>query len=304
MNIRDLKYLIAVAETNHFGKAAERCYVSQPTLSGQIKKLEEELGVTLFERTKRSVSITPVGEEIVSLSKKLMEQADAIVQLAKAHNNPLAGALRIGVIHTISPYLMPLVLMPLKLAHPELRPVLTEEVTANLMTMLHQHQLDAAIIATDEEGDEYETIRLFEEPFWLAHPSKHPIYTSDTISCRDIGDLDLLLLTEDHCLARQIMALLPPQGDRRSEEMADLRAASLETLLYLVGAGYGSTLVPALAVRGSWTTDMGVIARQIDCKRARRTVRLIFRKTFPRKAALEALVEVIQGCLPNTVKVI
>ncbi|MGD8678066.1 MAG: LysR family transcriptional regulator, partial [Chromatiales bacterium] len=171
MNIRDLKYLIAVAETNHFGKAAERCYVSQPTLSGQIKKLEEELGVTLFERTKRSVSITPVGEEIVALSKKLMEQADAIVQLAKAHNNPLAGALRIGVIHTISPYLMPLVLMPLKLAHPELRPVLTEEVTANLMTMLHQHQLDAAIIATDEEGDEYETIRLFEEPFWLAHPS-------------------------------------------------------------------------------------------------------------------------------------
>jgi LysR family hydrogen peroxide-inducible transcriptional activator len=128
--------------------------------------------VTLFERTKRSVSITPVGEEVVALSKQLMEQADAIVQLAKAHNNPLAGALRIGVIHTVSPYLMPLVLMPLKRAHPELRPVLTEEVTDNLMTMLHQHQLDAAIIATEEGGDEFETIPLFEEPFWP--PSSQP----------------------------------------------------------------------------------------------------------------------------------
>ena len=136
MNLRDLQYIIAVAESHHFGKAAQRCFVSQPTLSGQIKKLEDELGVAIFERTNRSVEITPVGEDILTLARQMMEQADAIRQLAQAHTDPLAGPLRVGAIPTLSPYLMPLILLPLKQQHPQIKLVLSEEMTDTLLTRL------------------------------------------------------------------------------------------------------------------------------------------------------------------------
>ena len=142
MNLRDLQYIIAVAETHHFGKAAERCFVSQPTLSGQIKKLEQDLAITIFERTNRSVEITPIGEAILVHARQIMEQADAIRQLALAHQDPLAGPLRIGAIPTLSPYLMPLILMPLKTEHPQLRLVLSEEMTDILLTRLRNHEID------------------------------------------------------------------------------------------------------------------------------------------------------------------
>jgi len=148
MNLRDLKYIITVAETRHFGKAAERCFVSQPTLSSQIKKLEEMLGVTLFERTKRSVELTPIGEAIIEYARKITEQVDAMVQLAQAHQDPLSGPLRIGAIPTLSPYLIPLILLPLKTQYPQLQLVLNEEVTDMLLRRLRDHEIDAALIAT------------------------------------------------------------------------------------------------------------------------------------------------------------
>src|SRR5210317_1373226 len=144
MNLRDLKYIIAVAETGHFGKAAERCFVSQPTLSGQIKKLEEELGVDIFERTSRKVRVTAIGEEILRHARQMLEQAQVIRNLSAAQRDPLTGALRIGAIPTISPYLMPLILMPLKQQHPQLRLVLSEETTDRLLQRLHDHEIDAA----------------------------------------------------------------------------------------------------------------------------------------------------------------
>ena len=179
MNLRDLKYLIAVAETEHFGHAASRCFVSQPTLSGQIKKLEQELGVTLFERTNRSVSITPIGAEIVRHAKLILEQADVIKQLAQAQRDPLAGALRVGAIPTVSPYLIPLILLPLKRQYPQMRLVLSEEITEMLTRRLLEHQIDVAILATDVKEPELEVMPLFEEPFWLAHPRDHEIYNKD-----------------------------------------------------------------------------------------------------------------------------
>ena len=182
MNIRDLKYIIAVAETHHFGKAAERCFVSQPTLSGQIKKLEEELGVAIFERTNRSVEITPVGESIVAHARQMMEQADAIVQLAQAHQDPLAGPLRIGAIPTISPYLMPLILIPLRKQHPQMKLVLSEELTDVLLERLRNHEIDAALLATPVEEQDLESLPLYDEPFWVAYPRKHAFYTKDKIS--------------------------------------------------------------------------------------------------------------------------
>lgn len=301
MNLRDLKYLIAVAETEHFGHAATRCYVSQPTLSGQIKKLEQELGVTLFERNNRSVSITPVGTEIVRHAKLILEQADVIKQLAQAQRDPLAGALRVGAIPTVSPYLIPLILLPLKKQYPQMRLVLSEEITDMLTQRLLAHQIDVAILATDVAEPELEVMPLFEEPFWLAHPRDHEIYSKEEITRRDLSRINLLLLADGHCLTHQVMDVCRLKESAMDDEMADLRAASLETLLQLVGAGFGCTLVPALAIQGAWTTDSGIIARQLHLKDAFRRVQFVYRKTFPRKQALLALADVIRSQLPNTV---
>jgi len=304
MNLRDLQYVIAVAETRHFGRAADRCYVSQPTLSGQIKKLEEELGVTIFERTNRSVEVTPIGEEILVYARQMMEQADAIQQLAIAYQDPLAGPLRIGVIPTLSPYLMPLILKPLKTQHPQMRLVLSEEITDLLLERLRNHEIDAALLATEVEGADLQCLPLFDEPFWLAHPRKHELYDKEEITQADLDNTPLLLLSEGHCLAKQAMEVCHMKARSEQGEMADLRASSLETLLQLVGAGFGSTLVPALAVRGSWTTDTGVIARPLSIKHAYRTVSLVFRNSFPRISALQAFSQIVLDNLPNTVYVL
>jgi LysR family hydrogen peroxide-inducible transcriptional activator len=302
MNLRDLKYIIAVAETRHFGKAAQRCFVSQPTLSGQIKKLEDELGVAIFERTNRSVEITPVGEEIVAHARRMMEQADVIYQTARTHQDPLAGPLRIGAIPTLSPYLMPLILEPLKKQHPQMKLVLSEELTDTLLDRLHDHEIDAALLATTVDAPDIETLPLFDEPFWVAYPRNHGLYEMDRITQRDLDKENILLLAEGHCLAEQAMDVCHMKERHAPGEMADLRAASLETLLQLVGAGYGITLVPALAMRGTWTSGSGVVAQPLKSANASRRVSLVFRRSFPRRAALQAFAGIVLDHLPNTVK--
>ena len=301
MNLRDLEYIIAVADSRHFGKAAARCFVSQPTLSGQIKKLEEELGVTLFERSNRSVRITDVGAEVLCHARQVMEQAEAIRSLCIAQRDPLAGPLRIGAIPTVSPYLMPLILMPLKQQHPQLRLVLSEETTERLLQRLHDHEIDAALLATAIDETDLQATLLFDEPFWIAYPREHPFYLKDEITRKDLDNAELLLLAEGHCLAQQVRDLCQPKDRDQGGAMADLRASSLETLLQLVGAGFGCTLVPALAMGGSWTTDGGVVARKLEFANAGRRVSLVYRKSYPRKQALQALVDVILQNLPNTV---
>lgn len=301
MNLRDLKYIIAVAESHHFGRAAERCFVSQPTLSGQIKKLEQELGVAIFERTNRSVEITPVGEAILVHARQMMEQADVIQQLARAHQDPLAGPLRIGAIPTLSPYLLPLILRPLQKQHPQMKLVLSEELTDTLLQRLRQHEIDAALLATPVEEPDMDALPLFDEPFWVAFPRKHPFYTKDKITLREVEQENLLLLAEGHCLAQQAMDLCHMKQRQTRGDMADLRATSLETLIQLVGAGFGVTLVPALAMRGSWTSGSGVVAQPLTSAKASRRVALVFRHSFPRPVALQALAAVIDAHLPNTV---
>ena len=304
MNLRDLKYIVAVAECRHFGRAANRCFVSQPTLSGQIKKLEDHLGVTIFERTNRSVELTPIGAAIVERARLAIEQAEAIEQLARDHQDPLAGPLRIGAIPTLSPYLMPLILVPLRRLFPQMRLVLSEEITDSLLGRLHRHEIDAALLATPIEDPELTAIPLFDEPFWLAHPRKHPLYDKDEISAKDLEEIDLLLLAEGHCLTHQVMEVCHMAERAQTGELADLRAASLETLLQLVGAGFGCTLVPALAIRGGWMTDSGIIARRLDLPDAGRRISLVFRRSFPRRRALEAFAGVVRDHLPNTVRVL
>ena len=301
MNLRDLKYVIAVAETGHFGKAAERCFVSQPTLSGQIRKLEEELGVALFERTNRSVEITPVGEAIVVHARQMMDLAEAIKLLANTRQDPLAGPLRVGAIPTLSPYLMPLILAPLKKQYPQMQLVLYEELTDTLLARLHDHKIDAALLATPVEGD-LDILPLFDEPFWVAYPREHAFYTRDRITLKELRDENLLLLAEGHCLAQQAMDICHIKERQANGEMADLRAASLETLIQMVGAAYGITLIPALAMRGSWATGSGVVAQPLSIANASRRISLVFRRSFPRREALNAFADIIRDNLPNTVQ--
>jgi LysR family hydrogen peroxide-inducible transcriptional activator len=303
VNLRDLKYIIAVAETRHFGRAAERCFVSQPTLSGQIKKLEDELDVVIFERTNRSVDITPVGEAILAHARLALEQAQAIEQVARAHQDPMAGPLRIGAIPTLSPYLIPQILVPLKATFPNLKLILFEEITDALLTRLTHHDIDAALLATPVDDSDLDSMPLFDEPFWLAHPRDHVLYAKDEITANDLEEIDLLLLADGHCLAHQVMEVCRLAERPTRGEMADLRAASLETLLQLVGAGFGCTLVPALAIRGAWMTESGIIARPLsNVPDAYRRISLVYRRSFPRQIALQAFADLIRRHLPNTVR--
>jgi LysR family hydrogen peroxide-inducible transcriptional activator len=302
MNLRDLKYFIALADTRHFGRAAAACFVSQPTLSGQIKKLEEELGVVLFERTKKSVALTEPGKALLPHARRTVEEADVLTQLARASRDPLAGPLRLGVIQTLSPYLIPLLLKPLKLQHPQMQLMLTEETTEHLLERLRHHEVDALLLATPVDDPELTVRPLFDEPFWLAIPLRHPLYTKDTIDRRDLKGLDLLLLAEGHCLAKQAAEVCRIATGKMTGLQADLRAASLDTLLQLVGAGMGATLVPALALRGSWTSGAGVVTRQLELPDAYRRISLVHRRSFPRMAAIDALAKLIVTQLPNTVR--
>jgi LysR family hydrogen peroxide-inducible transcriptional activator len=303
MNLRDLKYLIAVAETSHFGKAAKRCFVSQPTLSSQIKKLEDNLGVKVFERTNRSVNITPVGEKIIEHARKTIEQADAIEQIARAHRDPLAGVLRVGAIPTLSPYLTPLYLAPLIKNYPQLELVLTEETTSNLEDRLRNHDIDVALLATPLKEQGMVEKLLFDEPFWLIHPKNHALYTKEEITRADLADLNILLLSEMHCLSKQVMKVCGLK-ERREGIMESLGAFTLETLVQLVSAGYGCTLVPALSIHGGWMTASGVIARQLDVPEAKRRIRMVYRNSFPQPQTLKVLAEVIKNNLPNTVHLV
>ncbi|MBK5968072.1 MULTISPECIES: LysR substrate-binding domain-containing protein [Thiorhodovibrio] len=299
MNLRDLSYIVAVAETRHFGRAAERCFVSQPTLSGQVKKLEEELGVTIFERSNRSVDITAVGEDILRHARRLLEQSDAIEQVARAAQDPLAGPLRVGAIPTLSPYLMPQLLAPLRQQYPQLKLILREEVTDALLLRLRRHELDALLLATPAEDADLDQIPLFDEPFWLAHPPGHPLAAKPKITDADLEAADLLLLAEGHCLSQQVMHVCRLAERPHTSAAADLSAASLETLRHLVRAGFGCTLVPALALDSGWRDTPGISVRPLSLPDARRHISLVHRRSFPRTAALQALARVVREVLPD-----
>lgn len=301
MNLRDLRYFVALAETRHFGEAAARSFVSQPTLSGQIKKLEEELGAALFERTTKAVTLTALGQALLPHARRALEEADALVQLARAHRDPLSGPLRIGAIPTLAPHLIPLILGPLKREHPALRLVLSEELTARLLDRLRRHELDGILIATPAEEPDLDHRALFDEPFFLALPRGHALFRKPKLERADLQALDMLLLADGHCLSDQVMEVCRLRAGARTQDAADLRAASLNTLLQLVGAGMGATLIPALALRGASMKEAGVVTRPLGMADASRRVSLVWRRTFPRKAALDALAAVVLANLPGTV---
>lgn len=293
MNIKDLKYIVAIAEHQHFGKAADAANVSQPTLSGQVKKLEERLGVTIFERSTRGVSTTPIGETIVAKARQIVENVQEIELIASTQSDVLSGALSVGLIPTVAPFLVPHFLIQTLNIFPELKLAILEDQTDNLLQMLENFQIDAAILATDTPSDQFEEIALYQEEFFLLCSKSHPFSKQTNVQMSDIAPIDLLLLSEGHCLRDQTLELCN-MNDRNECGPADLRAASLQTLIELVRAGRGYTLLPQLAALPiSKRSDLLHLCR-IE-PRPSRDLRLVFRKSYPRKSSLEALAATIKS---------
>lgn len=298
MNIRDLQYAVAVAELGHFGRAAARCHVSQPALSGQIRKLEDHLGVQLFERTNRRVAVTPVGAAIIDQARAVLERIAAIEDTARASADPLSGTLRLGMIHTIGPYITPLLLPSLRHGLPKATVDLVESTTAMLEADLIDGRIDAALLATAPGDARLTEIPLYTEPFWVALPGGHPLAAEDEIDLAAVDPGELLLLAEGHCLRDQALALCAEVG----RDPVGAQQTSLATILALVGAGAGITLVPAMCLRGPWLTDAGIAMRKARSGAAARQVRLVFRRSYPRRALVEKLADIICAIVPDTVR--
>lgn len=285
MNLRDLRYLLAVAEHEHFGRAAEACGISQPTLSVQIRKLEDLLGVALFERTSKKVAPTAACERLIGHVRAAVAEADAILSVARGLRDPLAGRFRLGIIPTLAPYLLPLVFAPLREALPALEVEPWEDQTTALLERLRAHELDAALLATEIDGPDLASRTLFAEPFLAALPPDHPLAGREVVAEEELAR-DILILADGHCLRDQALAACGRSGALGGT----LRAASLSTLLNMVAAGYGTTLIPGLAAGAA--QDAGIVLRPLAA-RAGRTVRIAWRARFPRRAALEAIGEII-----------
>lgn len=285
--------MVAVADEKHFGRASEKCHVSQPTLSAQIRKLEDYLGIPVFERTKKSVTVTPVGNTIIERARRALAEADAIFDIAEQNKNGLAGPFRLGAIPTICPYLMPETLPQLSKAYPDLHLVVSEDITDNLLVKLLGNEVDAIVLATDPMTNDVDEFEIFEEAFMAVMPSGHGLAQQRELSEADLLTADMLLLTEGHCFRDQALDVCA-RDPSDQDDASDVRATSLETLLHLVAAGHGVTLIPRMAMRSPWTEDDRIAFRPVASADAKRDLRLVVRKSFPRRQAVEAVAEILR----------
>jgi LysR family hydrogen peroxide-inducible transcriptional activator len=299
MNIRDLRYLVALADERHFGKAAERCYVSQPTLSAQIRKLEEYLGVPLVERQPRRVTLTEAGEKIVERARRLLLEADAIVELAKTDRDPLSGALRLALIPTVGPYLLPHVARRLRKELPRLKLMLYEYQTAPLLEKLRAGEIDMGVLALPVPLDGLEAEPLYDEPFTLAVPAGHRLAEQERVKVDDLKGETLLLLEDGHCLRDQALEVC---SRVRVQEEQDYRATSLETLRQMVAAGHGVTLLPQLAAESPVGTARGLRAKPFVRPAPARTIGAVWRKSTTRTTAIAAIAAAIRGAMKEESK--
>jgi len=295
MTLQDLRYLVALAEHGHFGRAATACNVSQSTLSTQIKNLELQLGVKLFERTTKSVSVTAVGREIAGRARQVLEEVEAIMSVAHTISGPLSGAFSLGVIPTLGPYVLPWLIPALKKEYPELRLALREDLTAPLLERLGSHRLDAALMALPVPDARLETLALFDEPFWFAEPKGRKPAAAAIMREDELHGQRLLLLTEGHCLRDQALAIC---RTAESEAEGDFRATSLETILQMVATGLGSTLLPAMACSEARTRS--VTTRPLEEGVGRR-IGLVWRRSYPRPRDIHLLAETLRDHLPEGV---
>jgi LysR family transcriptional regulator, hydrogen peroxide-inducible genes activator len=298
MTLTELKYIVAVARERHFGRAALACFVSQPTLSVAIKKLEDELGVSIFERGGIEVGVTPVGAQLVAQAHKILEESANMKEIARVGHNPLVGPLRVGVIYTIGPYLLPK-LVPLQIKRtPQMPLILQENFTVKLLELLRQGEIDCAIMALPLPETGLSMIPLYDEPFVVAMPSAHPWATRQFIDASDLKHQQMLLLGSGHCFRDQVLDVCPELSrfaDATEGIQRTFEGSSLETIRHMVAAGVGITVMPISAVSGSDQTD-GNLIKYVPFNEPvpDRRVVLAWRKSFPRTAAIDSLVKSVQ----------
>jgi LysR family hydrogen peroxide-inducible transcriptional activator len=286
MNLRDLRYLIALADLRHFGRAAEACHVSQPTLSTQLRKLEDELGVQLIERAPRQVMLTPAGTDIVARARRVIAEVEQMREVARRTADPEAGSVRLGMFPTLGPYLLPHAVPRLRARFPRLELLLVEEKTESLLAMLREGRLDAAVLALPLHEDWLEVEPLFEEPFLLAVPTGHPLAGRKQLRMEDLGAQQLLLLEDGHCLRAQALAVCGLAG---AGEKEGFRATSLETLRQMVAAGVGLTLLPMLAVKPPVPVSDAITLLPFRNPAPSRKLALVWRKSSAMTAFLRQL---------------
>jgi LysR family transcriptional regulator, hydrogen peroxide-inducible genes activator len=299
MTLTELKYIVAVARARHFGHAAEACFVAQPTLSVAIKKLEDELGVTLFERGGSEVSVTPLGAQIVAQAERVLEQSAAIKELARQNKDPLAGPLRLGVIYTIGPYLLPPLVKRLIDSVPQMPLVLQENFTHKLLEQLRQGELDAAIVALPLPEHGMSVQPLYDEPFVVAMPRSHPWAARKEIAADDLKLETMLLLGAGHCFRDQVLEVCPEMARYASPGNGMQRTfegSSLETIRHMVASGIGLTVLPRASV-ADMRDPHGLLAYVPFAPPApSRRVVLVWRKSFTRRAAIDAVAQAVAEC--------
>jgi LysR family transcriptional regulator, hydrogen peroxide-inducible genes activator len=305
MTLTELRYIVAVAREKHFGRAAEACFVSQPTLSVSIKKLEEELGVRIFERGANEVSVTPLGDEIVRQAQSVIEQAAGIKEIAKRRKDPLTGPLRLGVIYTIGPYLLPDLVRQAIERVPQMPLMLQENFTARLLDMLRTGELDCAIMAEPFPDTGLAIAPLYDEPFVVALPKAHALAKRKSIAAEELKDEKMLLLGTGHCFRDHVLEVCPEYA-RFASDAEGMRktfeGSSLETIKYMVASGMGLTVVPRLSVtpdaQGQGNVVYVTFAKPVPTRR----VVLAWRRSFTRYEAIAALRNAIYACPLQGVK--
>lgn len=283
----------------HFSRAAELCHVSQPTLSTQIRKLEEELDVQLVERSPRQVMLTRVGEEIVERARAVLSEVGAMRAIARRSKDPHSGTLRLGIFPTLAPYLLPHVVPEIRRRFPRLTLRLFEEKTENVLAMLHQGRLDAGLLALPIPGEQLTTRTVFEEAFVLAVPEGHPLAGRQSITLHDLEGQQLLLLEDGHCLRDQALEVCQLAG---ANEQLDFHATSMETLRQMVAANTGITLMPTLAIKPPVAHTENLITRRFADPAPKRTIAMVWRKSSALTEFIEELAEVFAGIDPELLR--
>jgi LysR family hydrogen peroxide-inducible transcriptional activator len=292
MNIRDLQYLVALAQHRHFGRAADASFVSQPTLSTQIKKLEDELGVSLVERAPRNVLLTEVGAEIARRARGILAEVDQIKSIAQRTRDPESGSLRLGIFPTLGPYLLPHIVPLVRERYPRLELLLREEKSDQILHMLREGSLDAGILALPLHDDSLHTEFLFEESFVLAVPEQHALTQSRKLTMDDLADQSLLLLEDGHCMRDQALEVCHMAG---ATEKTGFRATSLETLRQMVAANVGITLLPALSVKPPVAQTGQVRLLRFAEPAPSRRIAMVWRKSSAAGAFLQGVADVVRG---------
>ena len=303
MTLTELRYIVAVARERHFGRAAQACFVSQPTLSVGIKKIEEELKVTIFERGSNDITLTPVGEQIVAQASRTLDEAATIKAIAQESGDPLGHPLRLGAIYTIGPYLLPLILPVMRETAPNMQLLIQESYTASLREQLKQGKLDVAILSLPFEEPGMVILPLYDEPFEVAMPAGHAWEARKEIDPNDLGEEPVLLLGAGNCFRDQVLQVCPSLSRSTSPNgmQQTLEGSSLETIRYMVASGVGMTILPFTAASPTRNENSMLRFRPFTKPSPKRRIALVYRKSFTRPQAIETLRQAILQAVPEGV---